>query len=186
MSNSDDFPFADTPAARMLSSGLQQVKVRTGKSLRQVGKDLGYRQAVVLSHMASGRVPIPIDRVPSLAAGLEMDQQAFLAAVLRQRHPTVDWADAGGGAEGSDTTKLFMATDITAGRHIDELSPGQRAVIREAAADGKAERRWLTVHEVGAIELLRSLRPSLARNGLGRADHHAIESALSGPHTKAS
>ena len=178
MSTTADFPFADTPAARILSSALEQMKARTGKSLRQVGKELGYRQAVVLSHMASGRVPIPIDRVPSLAAGLAVDEQAFLRAVLRQRHPNVEWAAPPDDQSASSSTSFLMAKELTAGRHINELNPGQRAVIREAAADGQAERRWLTVHEVAAIELLRSLRPSLKRDGLGSADQQALKRAL--------
>ncbi|CAN5469811.1 hypothetical protein BH10PSE14_BH10PSE14_27410 [soil metagenome] len=173
-----EYPYADTAAARLLQVGIQATIARQGTSLRQLGKRLGYKQPVVLSHMASGRVPIPIDRAPSLAGALEIDPHAFLAAVLDQRHPDVDWrAFAGRGTE-TGSTEHLMATQLTGGRAIDELTPGQRAVIREAAADPQAQRRWLSVHEVGVMEELRKLRPAMEREGLGVADRRAINDAL--------
>ncbi len=43
---------------------------------------------------------------------------------------------------------------------------------------GQAARRWLSVHEIGAIELLRELRPDLARQWLTAADREAVHAAL--------
>ena len=53
------YAYADSDAARMLASGLQRASEERGLSIRQLGKLLKYKQAVVLSHMATGRVPIP-------------------------------------------------------------------------------------------------------------------------------
>lgn len=57
------YQWADTAAAKMLLSGLERARDQMGLSVRQLAKSLGYKQAVVLSHMATGRAPIPIDRV---------------------------------------------------------------------------------------------------------------------------
>lgn len=150
---------------------------RKGVSLRQLGKELGYKQAVALSHMASGRVPIPIDRAPLLAEALEIDPRIFLEAVLQQRHPEVDWSIMK--AESEQETTFALATEMTGGRSFEELNPGQRRVIREAAADSMAPNRWLTPHEVAAVNLLRELRPGIAEHGLGKADREALRAALS-------
>lgn len=176
MADQDDFPFADTMAQRLLAQGLQLVMARKGVSLRQLGKELGYKQAVVLSHMASGRVPIPIDRAVLLAEALEIDPRVFLAAVVQQRHPEVDWSLMKDGSKEGATFNL--ATELTGGRSLGELTPGQRRVIREAAADGMAQSRWLTPHEVAAVDLLRELRPGIAEHGLGQGDREALRAAL--------
>jgi len=173
----NDFPYLDTKASRMLASGIQRANVRDGISLRQLGKQLGYKQAVVLSHMASGRVPIPINRAQELAAAVEIDQKTFLAAVLGQRHPEVDWALITE-APASGDTRLNLTAELTGGRAVEELTPGQRAVMREVAADPQAPRRWLSVHEVGAVDMLRELRPGMAREGLALADQRALRDAL--------
>ena len=176
MAHQDDFPFVDTLATRLLAQGLQLAMARKGASLRKLGKALGYKQAVVLSHMASGRVPIPIDRAPVLADALEIDPRVFLAAVVEQRHPEVDWSlmKSGSGEQATFT----LATELTGGRSVDELTPGQRRVIREAAADAMAQSRWLTPHEVPAVNLLRELRPGIVEHGLGKGDREALRAAL--------
>lgn len=176
MSHHDDFPFADTLARRLLDQGLKLAMARKGVSLRQLGAELGYKQAVVLSHMASGRVPIPIDRAPVLAEALEIDPRTFLAAVVKQRHPEVDWSLMK--AEPVDDATFTLATELTGGRSLDELNPGQRRVIREAAADSMAQSRWLTPHEVAAVNLLRELRPGILEHGLGKGDREALRAAL--------
>ena len=44
---------------------------------------------------------------------------------------------------------------------------------------GQAARRWLSVHEIGAIELLREPRPDLACQGMTAVDREAVHAALS-------
>jgi hypothetical protein len=77
------------------------------------------------------------------------------------------------------STHLVATIEAIACRPMDKLSPEQMRVMREVAADPHAERRWLTVHEVGALNLLRSLVPDLHRNGLSRLDAESIEGILS-------
>lgn len=124
--------------------------------------------------MATGRVPIPVDRTADLADRLDLDPKAFLAAVLVQRHPDIDFAilAASGPPEGETLLEL------TGGRHLDELTAEQRRVVREVVSDAQASRRWLTPHEVSAVEKLRERRPYIATDGLSRGDMEAIQEAL--------
>ncbi len=169
-----DYPHADTTAARMLLSGLRRISDESGTSIRQLAKQLGYKQAVVLSHMASGRVPIPIDRAPELAKALDLPERAFVRAVLEQRHPDVDWAmfaeDAADGLE-SDLRMI-------AGVDLGELSREHSRVVREAVAEPHPARRWLTVHELPIVEMLRELRPAISVDGLSSSDRRAIRHSL--------
>lgn len=177
MTQPDDFPLARTAATRMLAEGIQHTLSREGISLRSLGKEFGYKQAVVLSHMASGRVPIPIDRSIAFAERLGIDPTAFLTAVLEQRHPDIDWSRLGI-QDHNDTNRFFLMTDLTGGREHDELTPGQRKVMREVAADNRAERRWLSPHEISAIELLREWRPAMVEYGLSPADREVLRTCL--------
>lgn len=175
----NDFPFADTMAARMLADGLKRAMARTGSSLRQLGKQLGYKQSVVLSHMQSGRVPVPIDRAAQLAEQLEINVPLFLRAVLEQRHPEVNWKLLSCGPTArSKRSELVEVLETIARKPMDDFTLEQKKVMREVAADTQPARRWLTVHEVGAIEMLRRLVPDLATNGLPTADANGIEALL--------
>src|SRR5690554_2445042 len=79
-----DYPFQDTTAAKMLKSGLSQQK-QEGRSLRTIAKSLSYSQATVLSHMANGRIRVPIERATEIARAIDIDERDFLAAVVAQR-----------------------------------------------------------------------------------------------------
>lgn len=175
----ESYPHRDTAAARMLSEGLARASAERGVGLRQVAKEIGYRQAVVLSHMALGRVPIPIDRADQLAEHLGLEPAAFIRAVLQQRHPDVNWSGLFDRAESSSpSTELVEALEAIAGKPMDELSTEQKRVMREVAADQSPARRWLSVHEVAAIELLRRLVPNLTNDGLSRSDARTIEGLI--------
>nr|WP_166175711.1 helix-turn-helix transcriptional regulator [Altererythrobacter segetis] len=86
-----DYPLANSEATRMLAAGLEHAAEDKGWSQRTIAKMLNYRASVVLSHMALGRVPIPIDRALQFARLLGMDTAKFLLAVLEQRHPEIDF-----------------------------------------------------------------------------------------------
>ncbi|MGB7371749.1 helix-turn-helix domain-containing protein [Erythrobacter sp.] len=176
MTREIDPKLADSQAARMLSEGIARASSERGLSLRKIGALLGYKQAVVLSHMTSGRVPIPIDRAEEIAEVLEIDPAAFLQAVVRQRHPTVTWSLMGAGGDKGDGFTHELAVSL--GRPLKELSQEQRAVMREVAAEPRPRRRWLTVHELTAIELLREVQPAFSSEGLGQAEMAAIRDAL--------
>ncbi|USR00120.1 helix-turn-helix domain-containing protein [Sphingomonas aerolata] len=163
----------------MFSSGLRRTAQVQGISQREIAKALGYKQSVVLSHMALGRVPIPVERAAQFAKHLNLDAKAFLAAVLKQRYPDIDWSTSLRGDDADlESTHLVQSIEAIACRPIEQLAPEQMRVIREVAADPHAERRWLTVHEVRAIELLRRHVPLLARDGLSKEEEGAIEEAI--------
>ena len=175
----NDYPLADTAAARMLSEGLARAKDENGLSVRQIGKLMNYKTADVLSHMATGRVPIPIDRAMQMADLLKLDSKSFLLAVLRQRHPEVDWGIVIGSGRSAAADSLAMELEAVLGARLKDLSQEQRAVMREVAAEPRPRRRWLSVHELHAVEVLREMRPSVSSNGLSAADTEVLRERLS-------
>lgn len=168
-----DYPLKDTTAARMLTDGLRRAQLE-GLSLRKLAQRLDYKQAVVLSHMGTGRVPIPIDRALDIARAVGLPDKEFLMACLTQRHPEINWAFL------SDCDDEFShELTLLAGRPLDELPMEHRWVIREVVADPHPSRRWLKIAELTAVELLRDLRPNLASEGLSGSDRRAVREALS-------
>lgn len=174
----NDYPLADTAAARMLAEGLARAKDERGLSIRQIGKQMNYKTSVVLSHMASGRVPIPIDRSEEMAAIIGLDKRAFLLAVLHQRHPDVSWHILAGQSHAEKIDYLQYELESALGRPLSELSAEQRAVMREVAAEHAPARRWLSVHELHAVEVLRRLYPDMSTKGVPGSDLGAIEALL--------
>lgn len=170
----DNYPLVDTAAARMLSQSLARAKEERGISVRQLGKQLGYKQAVVLSHMANGRVPIPIDRAEELADALYLDKKSFLQAVVQQRHPTVSWHLLSGTAQSSGSDGLAQELEAILGAPLKNLTKEQRGVMREVAADPHPRRRWLSVHEVPAVQELRTIYPDMKREGIPASDLSAM------------
>lgn len=168
----DNLPHADSEAAMMLAGAIAD-RAREGISLRELGRRLEYKQPVVLSHMATGRVPIPIDRAVEIAQTVGLSPSTFLMSVLEQRHPGVDWSliiDPESGFSGELQT--------IAGRPLDELSAKAKAVLREAVIDPNPTRRWLTTAELPAVELLRQLRPSIQNKGLSAEDRQELRLSL--------
>lgn len=175
----NDYPLQHSEAARLLRAGIELLH-QDGVTLRQLGKAMNYKQAVILSHMALGRVPIPIDRAPELALHLKLDHNEFLLAVLRQRHPDIEWGRmfSASNASGCPGTNVAAELELIARSSLDSLPQRQLKVMREAAADPNADRRWLSVHELGAVELLRSMRPQLSSEGFSADDRNRITAAL--------
>lgn len=178
----DTYPFGASAAAQTLQQALDKASRERGLSLRDLARRLGYKQAVVLSHMARGRVPIPIDRAGQLATQLEIDPTEFLQQVLEQRFPEIAWSaifagDRPSAAEG----ELVEVLQTIARRPLDELSAEQKLVMREVVADPHPARRWLSVHELAAMELLRNVVPDLATAGLTRSVAEALRGAARSP-----
>lgn len=174
-----DAAYRDSAAARLLSAGLANAANEEGLSQRSLAKLLGYKQSVVLSHMALGRVPIPLERAVQLADLLGIGKREFLMAVLAQRLPDVDWSEiiASGATENQDGG-FVSSLEIIARGPLDGLSLTQKSVMREVARDTYAGERWLSVHEVPSVALLRSLRPGMRTNGLLAEDQEAIRAVL--------
>jgi len=175
----DDYPLSDSPAARMLAEGLSRAKDEQGLSIRQIGRQMGYKTSVVLSHMALGRVPIPIDRVEELAGILKLDKRSFLQAVVRQRHPDVSWELLAESGHALGTDNLAQELQAVLGARLQDLNREQRSVMREVAAEHSPRRRWLSVHEIHAVEALRELFPHIGTEGVASEDLNKIQALFS-------
>lgn len=176
-----DYPLANTEAARMLAAGLEKVNDEKGWSQRQVARMLNYKTSVVLSHMASGRVPIPIDRALDFARLLGMDSAAFIMAVLEQRHPSIDFRRvlaSFGKAKGnapSANSALLQELETIAGMEFDSLPVPVVNVLRDVVADRNPTRRFMSMSEVPLIDHLRKERPE----GLSPAEMKKVQEYIS-------
>lgn len=176
----DGFQWADTAAAKMLVAALDRARDQRGLSIRQLAKNLGYKQAVVLSHMATGRTPIPLDRAEQIATALEINPGKFLRAVLDQRHPEVRWELITAAAAATQTDSLAAQLEIILNAPLSDLNSDQRRVMREVAAERSPGRRWLSVHELPLVEALRARRKGHDDAGLSGEEIDALLSSLDG------
>lgn len=162
-------------AARMLRNGVKSAKSR-GISLRSIAKSLGYKQATVLSHMASGRVAIPIKRAQQIAITLNLDPGEFVAAVVGQHSAATSDLLHQSTASQSDE----FATDLVAiaDHPLSELTEEQRSVMREVVSDPNARRRWLSLAELPVVLDLRRMRPAMREKGLNDYDRNRLRDAL--------
>lgn len=143
----------------MLRSALDHNKRQNRVSLRQLAKQLGYKQSAILSHMANGRVAIPLDRAEELADALGMSKPQFLTYVIKQKYPHFL----------SAILELNAPTnppEVISERAWSELNEAQRRVVREVLRDRYPEERWLTPHEVPLMNLVREEFPDLGGKGL--------------------
>lgn len=168
-------PMEGTRAQFMLSSAVQLAHER-GVSQRELSERLGYKTSVVLSHMASGRVPIPVDRAVEIACALELNAPTFLIAVLEQRFPNVAFQELLNFAYSSSS--VVSQLEAIAHSGIDHLPRETIQVLCEVVAAVQPQRRWLTPHEQWVIETIRKLRPNVSEVGLKDEELRAIERAL--------
>jgi hypothetical protein len=174
-----DFPFANTRAARMLREALDRIKRLRGISVRTLGKQLGYKQATVLSHMASGRVAIPLERAPDIARAADLSPGDFLAACVEQRSAEAATLLQYQPANEDETSfGLVSELNVIAGQALDSLNEEQKSVMRKVAADARPGRRWLSEAELPIVEGLRRLRPEITEIGLTPSDRAKLEAAL--------
>jgi hypothetical protein len=170
-------PYAETRAALMLKDGLLALKRDKRRSGRDVAKSLGYKQSVVLSHMASGRVPIPLERAEAIANEVEISASEFFLAAVEQRCASArrllsDSSDIKADQSFSFTSEL----EELAGLRIENLSSEHKAVMREVVADPRPARRWLSVQEVALVGRWRTawLRDAKIREDLLSAIQHLV------------
>jgi hypothetical protein len=169
----DDYDYKDTRAAQMLAEGLRRASSERGLSVRQLGKKLNYKQAVVLSHWATGRVPIPIDRAAEVAREVGLPEREFLIAVLEQRHKDVNW-----GLITDFNDDLVEDLEAIAGKPLSALSPDHQQVMKEVVAEVQPRRRWLTLSEVPVMDAIREQAPYVRSDGLPRRLVQTIATAL--------
>jgi transcriptional regulator with XRE-family HTH domain len=168
-----DYPHAKSDAAKMLADGLKTAASERGLSLREIGRRLGYRQPVALSHWATGRTPIPIDRAVEIAGAVGLPRKQFLLAVLEQRHSDVDWSIVT-----TPGDEFAVQLEDLAGGPSSALNTDQRAIMREVVRDPSPARRWLSVAEIPVIDAVRELRPLVRTEGLSSGDKKALREAL--------
>jgi hypothetical protein len=181
----DDYPLAHTKASRMFKDGVEKLDRDSGISQRALAKNLGYKSSVVISHMASGRAPIPIERVPDFVRLIKLDAAEFLLAVLEQRYPNIDFLRILVGSKANlakgmadDEQMVFDDLQAAAGIPLSNLSRDHYGVLKEAAADSRAIRRWLTIPELGIMDVIRESRPELVENGLDPKQRRALKEAV--------
>lgn len=172
---SQDYPLQGTRAQVMLERAMKAAQA-SGRSQRDVAADLGYKTSVVLSHMTAGRVPIPVDRAMDMAAALSIDPDAFLVAVLEQRHPDIDFNSLFNISYSSAETVGRL--EAIAGCSLDDLPVETVSMIEEVIAARHPRRRWLAPAELQTMALIRDLRPNSSVEGLSETDRDAIEKAL--------
>lgn len=164
----------------MLRSALLKMNAEHKVSIRTLGKRLGYKQATVLSHMASGRIPIPLDRAPAIAREVGLSPGDFLAAAVAQRSPEayelLQYNHRGDHKQADEAfiNELALIASIPLG----ELNDEQKSVLREVVSDPRPRRRWLGLGELSVVELLRHYRPKLDAEGLSAGLKARIEAAL--------
>lgn len=171
----NQFPHADTAAALTLQSALRRAKEKNKMSLRAIAKLLNYKQAAVLSHMASGRIPIPVERAEEIAVALDINPSAFMKMVLKQRYPNMSLAV---GQNVFDHHALLSGLDTSLPPGLNNATPSQMRIIREVLRDDHASERWLSPHEVFFVSEIRKLRPDIIADGLSSDDLQQVRLAL--------
>jgi hypothetical protein len=165
-----EYRWAETPAAQMLASALRTASSERGVSLREIGRRLGYKQPVVLSHMATGRVPIPVDRAIDIAREVALPEKHFLEAVLEQRHPEIDWKIMTGKED-----PLVDELETIAQRPLSALSADHQRVLRDLVRDPDPRSRWLSMPEISVVQMLRKTFPNMQRDGLSADERDLLD-----------
>lgn len=169
----DHFPYVDTDAAQILRSALDQYVRRKKSSLRKLAKELGYKQSTMFSHMANGRIAIPIDRATELADVLEIPRAVFVSAVVKQRYPEAFDALAAG----ADSSGLQM--DLAGVSASDpRLTKMQQKILHELLRDTCPEERWLAASEVALVKFLRTEVPQVFDEHVTGARLRALKAAI--------
>lgn len=174
----NEHPFAESAAARMLADAIRR-KQAAGFSLRRLAPTLGYKQSTVLSHMANGRIPVPMARAKAIAAVMGIPQSEFLIAVMEQREPAASTMLMAGPIELARSPQSFAEElEEIAGRSLDALTTEQKDVMRKVVVDPSPTRRWLSEVEIPTMQLLRRLRPGSEHAAIDAAERDLISKAL--------
>jgi hypothetical protein len=168
-----DYPYANTEATQMLSKAVDRLQRTSGKTQRQLSAELGYKTSVVLSHMVSGRVPIPLDKTTLIADVLGLDRLAILLATLKQRFPDVPFNELLG-VQVASPSALERDLRSIAGVELDELNDAAKHVLREVVASRNPERRWLSPAELPVVEAIREFYPKIQLGGLTAAQQRSV------------
>lgn len=163
-------------ATKMMAAALERARAR-GVTQRHVAEQLGYASSVVISHMASGRVPIPVERVHEIAEAVGLDPQSFLLAVLEQRFPSVDVRSLLG-AQLVSHGRVAERLGLLAGSNLDDLNEETLGVLDEVVSASQPRSRWLSLEELALVEALRRRFPDLSRRPLSADELSRLDGCL--------
>ena len=76
-------PFS--PTAMMLADAIEKSEL----TQREIADRVGFKNANIISMLKTGETRIPLDRIPSLAQTLGMDERLFLMVAIEEYHPGV-------------------------------------------------------------------------------------------------
>ena len=76
-------PFS--PTAMMLADAIEKSKL----TQREIADRVGFKHANIISMLKTGETRVPLDRIPSLAQTLGMDERLFLMVAIEEYHPGV-------------------------------------------------------------------------------------------------
>ncbi len=175
--SNSDYPLADDPATKMMAAGFERLKDEEGLTQRELANRLGYRTSVVVSHMASGRVPIPIDRAFDIANVLRLDPKRFMLAILEQRFPSANIRELLG-VQFVSGGRVAAHLELLAGIELDDLPGETLSVMEQVISTVRPQRRWLSVEELALVEHLRRRFPSLKKRSLGGAELMQLERCM--------
>lgn len=174
----EDFPYENTRATQLLKAGLARAADQRGLSTRAAARELGYKATVVISHMATGRVPIPLDRAAEIAEVIGLPPREFFLAVLEQRHPGAEKVLENFDQRTSRSDNFANELAMLAGCDLDRLSDEHKRILREVVCDRAPARRWLSLAELPTVAALREVWPSFSERGLPKAELGGVERFL--------
>lgn len=166
------YPYAESRAASQLREGLVNAKISRNLSARKIALALGYKQPVVLSHMASGRVPVPIERAVEIATAVGMDTSSFLLSALEQKEPRATQLIRVSSGESADS--FIGELQALAGTPLGNLPEEHKQVLREVVADRSPTRRWLSLPELRTVSEMRTAAPQFSTRGLSPAELNGV------------
>lgn len=74
-----------SPTAKMLADAIEKSEL----TQREIADRVGFKNANIISMLKTGETRVPLDRIPSLAQTLGMDERLFLMIAIEEYHPGV-------------------------------------------------------------------------------------------------
>ncbi|OCQ54113.1 hypothetical protein Ppb6_00663 [Photorhabdus australis subsp. thailandensis] len=72
-----------------IGSFIEAAIIVSGKTQALIAKEVGYEKANNLSMIKSGKLLLPVDKVPAFAKALGVDEANLLTLVLEERYPSL-------------------------------------------------------------------------------------------------
>lgn len=101
------------------------IQAAAGRTARQIAAEVGYRNPNMISMIKTGRVNVPLEKIPALAQALRVDVALLLRLALEQQSPKISEAICG--VFGTIPT----ANEVDVIKTIRLASKGSEVVITE-------------------------------------------------------